>query len=270
MPSVTTHSNTSPLEPVLAAGGLVSPPALTPSVYGYLPRGLQALGEFFEDGSEQGRTERAVFTIGALPVLAGICSAGAEFAHADRTYSPDLYVCAVARPGSGKGALSWSRRLGAPLDMRLRETSEWARSEWEQEDKKIRDEKPPAYRSYYVSGRASVSGLIAAMQARGGRACIFEEEIDTIAGTLGQEWGDYSDILRKGFHHEPVGTELKNERVHLSRPSLSVCLSGTGDQFRTLFGGNVENGLFSRFGFYRFESEPAWRSHRPRARHDDR
>jgi len=83
---------------------------------------------------------------------------------------------------------------------------------------------------------------------------IFESEIDTINNVMKNEWGNYSDLLRKAFHHETLSISRKNEGVFLKieNPKLSVVLSGTLDQLYNLVG-SVQNGLFSRLGIYYFD-----------------
>ncbi|HZH69513.1 MAG TPA: DUF3987 domain-containing protein, partial [Flavobacteriaceae bacterium] len=83
---------------------------------------------------------------------------------------------------------------------------------------------------------------------------IFETEADTLAGTLKQEWGNFSDILRKAFHHESTNMFRRkdNEYIEIEDPHLAIALSGTPKQVHNIMP-DVENGLFSRFIYYAFE-----------------
>ncbi len=96
-----------------------------------------------------------------------------------------------------------------------------------------------------------------------------ETEADTLAEVLSQDWGRYSDLLRKAFHHEPISYKRKAgvekgfpEYAHLESPCLSVALTGTKDQLLKLIP-SAENGLFSRFLFYCFQSDCQWRDVSP-------
>jgi hypothetical protein len=100
------------------------------------------------------------------------------------------------------------------------------------------------------------------LQANNGKGLIFETEIDTMLTALSQDWGNFSDLTRKAFHHESCSLSRKGELLTINKPKLSIFMSGTHDQFRNMFT-NTENGLYSRFAFYTFESKPEWISQRP-------
>ena len=65
--------------------------------------------------------------------------------------------------------------------------------------------------------------------------------------------------MRCAYHHEPISYVRKtnNERIEIEDPFLAILLSGTPLQVPRLFG-NTENGLFSRFAFFSFDSDPVW------------
>ena len=63
-----------------------------------------------------------------------------------------------------------------------------------------------------------------------------ETEADTMGNVLKQDWGSYSDLLRKAFHHEPVSYSRKTNKewIELKMPRLSVALAGTPGQVEGL------------------------------------
>ncbi|MCF8371662.1 MAG: DUF3987 domain-containing protein [Bacteroidales bacterium] len=69
-----------------------------------------------------------------------------------------------------------------------------------------------------------------------------------------QDWGNFSDVLRKAFHHESTNMYRRkdNEYIEVDDPHLAIALSGTPKQVHNMMP-DVENGLFSRFLFYAFE-----------------
>ncbi len=87
-----------------------------------------------------------------------------------------------------------------------------------------------------------------------------ETEADTMANSFKQDWGGYSDLLRKAFHHEAITYSRKtgSEFVEVFLPRLSVILSGTPSQVSGLILSN-EDGLFSRFLFYYYKAPSIWR-----------
>jgi hypothetical protein len=220
--------------------------------------------DFFER-----QAARDVFLTGALPVVASLISSRIEIPHLDGTYYPDLYACVVAPPASGKGALKWARRLAEVTNDRLRSESERRRAAWHEQDPDDREGPEPPLRSLILSGNSSSAALIENLEANGEGGLVFEEEIDAMTTAMKQDWGGFSQTLRKAFHHDTVTADRKNERFWIKRPRLSMVLSGTHDQFLDLFE-DAANGLFSRYGFYYFEDYSGWRSHRPRRFSTDR
>jgi hypothetical protein len=81
---------------------------------------------------------------------------------------------------------------------------------------------------------------------------------------LKKDWSSFSDLLRKGFHHER-STQSRvsdNQYLEIEESKISVVLTGTPDQIFNIIP-NAENGLFSRFIYYGFESGVNWMSQRP-------
>jgi hypothetical protein len=80
-----------------------------------------------------------------------------------------------------------------------------------------------------------------------------------MGNVLKQEWGGYSDMLRKAFQHERISSSKKtnNEYIEVNEPRLSVAISGTPNQVTGLIA-SAEDGLFSRFIFYAFKVEQQW------------
>lgn len=86
-----------------------------------------------------------------------------------------------------------------------------------------------------------------------------DSEIDTLVNASRQDYGQFDDLLRKAFHHEPVASSRKtdNELIRIDRPRLALLLAGTPGQFTRLVP-NVENGLASRVLLYTCRSEAIW------------
>uniref|UniRef100_UPI001FB2246F DUF3987 domain-containing protein n=1 Tax=Rhodothermus marinus TaxID=29549 RepID=UPI001FB2246F len=93
---------------------------------------------------------------------------------------------------------------------------------------------------------------------------LFSSEADALSTVLGQEWGRWSHLLRKAYHHEAVRRETKSEGLLVvERPVLAVALTGTPAQLWHLMEGGVEDGLFSRFLITRLRGDNRWVSQRP-------
>ena len=104
----------------------------------------------------------------------------------------------------------------------------------------------------------SSAGLIQLLEENDGIGLMIESEMDTLVNATSQDWGNYTEVLRKGFENEDYSFYRKTDREYsfIKRVKLSACLSGTPGQFRALMK-STENGLFSRCYYYVFENESA-------------
>jgi|GEM_PF-6663293 len=109
----------------------------------------------------------------------------------------------------------------------------------------------------YMPANISKTGLTYLLAQNNETGIIFETESDTLNNSLnGSEHGKFSDILRKAFQSESCSfyRSTSREHIELRSPKISTILSSTYDQLELLIP-SYENGLFSRFIFYAFESE---------------
>ena len=106
----------------------------------------------------------------------------------------------------------------------------------------------PKSKLFFIPANTSSSMLIKHLEDNDGMGAIVESEADTLTGTLKQDWGGYSDILRKGFHGETITKSRVTgmEYAEVKFPKFSIALTGTPNQLNTLIT-SVEDGLFSRF-----------------------
>ena len=109
----------------------------------------------------------------------------------------------------------------------------------------------PPMRMLIIPANSSASSLLKILGDNDGVGLLFESEGDTLSQTLKSDYGNYSDVLRKAFHHELVSLSRRKDREYceVSNPRVSVALAGTPEQVRRLIP-DAENGLMSRFCFY--------------------
>jgi hypothetical protein len=119
--------------------------------------------------------------------------------------------------------------------------------------------------SYRIPGDISSAGLKKILHNQDGKGCLIESEIDTLASSVeNQQFGDFSDVLRKGYENERISKFRATEDAPLTieNPRFSMVLSGTPEQVKRLIP-NYENGLFSRFFFYKLEGVNTWQDWNP-------
>lgn len=246
-----------------------SPLSTTPifglDVYNHLPSLLKDCISAFPDPRQ-----KDLFLLSALAAL-GTTIAKCEGEHTEEL-RPTLYTFIVAPPASGKSAMNYVERTIRKVHNYKKSESENASIQFKQKEKEdlLTVEElasPPKCQYHIIPGNTSGAKIIQHLHDNGGHGLIIETEADTLSKSMGNgDWGNFSDVLRDGYHHEAVRMSRRNENeyIEVESPAFSVCLSGTPNQVKVLIG-STEYGLFSRFLFYGFESAPVWRDMSPRA-----
>jgi hypothetical protein len=128
---------------------------------------------------------------------------------------------------------------------------------------RLDEEKPcePPQKMFFIPANSSSAAFIQALADNDFTGVIFETEADTLANTFKQEWGNFSDVLRKAFHHESTSLFRRKDQefIDIKEPQLAIALSGTPRQVLNMMP-DTENGLFSRFLFYAFEDESEFKN----------
>lgn len=236
-------------------------PMIPHYIYNNLPKLLLRMCEAFSTDRE-----RDTLLTSALVVLSGCFPTVSGIYNGVRVY-PNLYGFIVAPAASGKGAMAWAKRIALGHHRRLMNERSGSRVNHNPIGlgKEVTGQEAHGFPSMlFFPANSSGASVINALDANNGMGIIFESEADTLSATLGQDWGNYSDMLRKAFHHETVSymRMRENQVIEIEMPKLSVCLSGTPAQVQRLIP-NAEDGLFSRFLFYGFSAQPEWRSVSP-------
>lgn len=181
-------------------------------------------------------------------------------------YAPNLYLLITAPPASGKGIMGKSKILIEKIHNSIKQSSlseidNCKRSNiGKKNDKKI----CPDLVLKILPGNVSSSKIYKHLQNDVYGLLMFETEADTVSSMLKQDWGNFSDVLRKAFHHETISIsrEADDKYFEISNPKLSIVLSGTPGQIAPLIN-SQENGLFSRFVFYYFNDASHWKDVSP-------
>jgi hypothetical protein len=256
---------------------LLTTPYIPYEVYHQLPQLLQDGCRHF-----QHPRERDLFLTGALTILSG-CMKGVLGTYDQRTVYPNLFSFAIAPAASGKSALSFAKELAMTNHRKMVQESKKKMKQYQLEleqyraakrSKKKDDTTPepeppqkPKFKVLYIPANSSSAAVIGHLEQSEGIGIICETEADTMGNSFKQDWGGYSDLLRKAFHHEPVTYSRKtnDEFVEVEKPRVSVALSGTPSQVQGLIA-SAEDGLFSRFIFYTFKVQPQWRDVSPQSK----
>ncbi|MFL9837199.1 DUF3987 domain-containing protein [Flavobacterium sp. ST-75] len=172
---------------------------------------------------------------------------------------PNLFIFITAPAGSGKGVMKWTRKLGNCLQNKYDQNYKNAKAEYEEDNKK--GEKPKR-QTVFQAANASVPAFIKQLFKNNSRSIVFETEADSLNGVMkNDDWGSFSDMLRRFFEFEDVSMLRVDEEnsIEIENPRVSIVLSGTKDQLFKLMPSS-QNGLYSRFLFMDFPRLREWGS----------
>ncbi len=239
-------------------------PLFDESVYANLPRILREAAATMNIPQE-----KDLILIGSIATLSCALLPLRTIYHG-RTIYPNIYLFVPGPAGSGKGRLDFCYRLVKPIHLEKREIWQTAQTEYKQETDRYRalskkekatatsPVKPPITLLRIPANTSSTA--FAEAMADNGNMLMFETEGDTVVNTFSNEYGNYSDNFRKAFAHEEFGYLRRgndNEEKEVRNPRLSVVLSGTPEQVKSLIK-DAENGLLSRFIFYCMSATDEW------------
>lgn len=228
---------------------------LKDGIYQNLPELLCKLTEPFE-----GR-EKDIVLLSTLGVLSNTLP-NLHGKYGGVEVSANLYLMILAPPASGKGVMNYARKLIEKIDDEVINKSKRAQKEWKK--KSSNEEKDlgpfPPLELKIIPGNISSSDLYEKIKNAHHGGIIIESETDTLNAIMKLDFGDFSDVLRKAFHHEPLSISRKTEKQFdkIAKPKLSLLLSGTPDQLEP-FIKSTKNGLFSRIIYYYFNEIDEWK-----------
>lgn len=252
---------------------LKATPSVPDELYPLMPHLIWQGAKAFDKGRE-----RDVFLTGALAILSG-CMPGVKGIYAGQEVFPNLFSFSIAPAASGKGALKFAKMMADEYHNNLVKISREAEAEYnnqvaEQKQKMMMRKKgdatveelpvKPPFKVVFIPANTSYAKILWHLEQNGGTGIICETEADTLGNVFKQDWGSYSDMIRKSFHHERLSSSRKanNEFIEVNTPALSIALSGTPSQVTGLIA-SAEDGLFSRFMFYAFKVDQVWKDVSP-------
>ncbi|MBG0782052.1 MAG: DUF3987 domain-containing protein [Bacteroidales bacterium] len=253
---------------------LFNTPYISNETYNKIPLLLQKACAKFKNPRE-----KDIFLTGALSVLSG-CMHGIYGVYDQRKVFPNLFSFIIAPAASGKGSLYFAKDLAMSYHQRLKDESIASKKQYQVDLEQYRFDKKnarnddtiptpdypekPKFKILFIPANSSAAAVIGHLEQSDGSGIIFETEADTMGNSFKQDWGGYSDLLRKAFQHEPVTYSRKanDEFIEVQNPCVSVALSGTPSQVQGLIA-SAEDGLFSRFIFYAFKVKSQWRDVSP-------
>lgn len=205
--------------------------------------------------------QRDILLLGAITVFGATVNKLMSIIYSRKSNYPCLQTFIIALPASGKGVLTWVRRLAEPVHDSLMEVYhakmkvyQQEKAQWDLLGKKKADTpepEPPCMKMFLIAGDNSGAGMLENLIDADGAGLICETEADTVSTAIGTDYGHWSDTLRKSFDHERLAFNRRtnHEYRECKKSYLSVLLSGTPAQVKPLIP-SAENGLFSRQVFY--------------------
>lgn len=251
---------------------LLNMPYLPEHIFDKLPNILKNGSTVLND-----KRERDIFLTSSLAIISG-CMPNVKGLYNSKEVYSNLYVFVIAPAASGKGSLTYAKQLGDKYHDYLVNDSREKKKNYEIElneyKQKLKESKTnhtslempqtPPFKVLFIPANNSSSRVIQQLQDGDEQGIFCETEADTMGNVFKQDWGSYSDMLRKAYHHELISYSRKADKewVEIKKPRLSVALAGTPGQVINLIS-SAEDGLFSRFIFYTFKSEIKWQNVAP-------
>lgn len=237
-------------------------PFISDDVFEGLPKFLKSLVKL-HNGNDR---ERDIILLGALGILSS-CFPHHYGIYDNRIIASSLFIFISAPAASGKGVIGALRHLGSSIQNKLNGEYAEACEEYTtllaeyNSTKEGNIPAKPQRKLFFIPANNSSSKIIEVMGANKNFGVLLETEADTLVQALKNDWGNFSDVIRKCFHHEPVEMQRKkdDEYISISKSFLSVILTGTPNQVSNLLS-NIENGFFSRFLFYDYPFVLDWKN----------
>lgn len=218
-------------------------PMIPRKLYDKIPELLKEACSNIPDGRQ-----KDVMLLSTISILGG-CIRGVKGRYQSATHYTNINSFIIAPPASGKGVMNYASSLGNKLHETLLKKSD---TRWSTN----REGENPVL---FIPGSASKVAIVNHLKDSRGCGIICETEADTLESSMKNKWGDFSDVMRKAFHHEPISHTSRNDGYsYIRTPRLSTILTGTPNQIHGLIP-SQENGLLSRFLYYIFDEKEEWR-----------
>lgn len=143
--------------------------------------------------------QRDILLLGALTVFGATLNRLLSFVYGRKIKFPCLQTFVIAPPASGKGALTWVRRLAEPLHDALMESySEKMKAyrlekvQWDtlgKEKASKPEPEQPCMKMFLIAGDNSGAGMLENLMDANGAGLICETEADTVSTAIGTDYG---------------------------------------------------------------------------------
>lgn len=239
-------------------------PNLPDSLFTTLPDFLQKVVP-----KSSSKEERDILLLGALGVLSA-CLSNIHGIYDGMTVYPNLYLFFTTQTSAVENQLSLCKQLVSPIHDHLQEQTkdlqqlfakemkEYKRSKGE--DSSFEKPVPPTEKLLLIPSNYNGMAMSRQLADNDGVGLIFETEGDFLFKAIKTGYGNYTNILKKGFHHEFISYYRLTRREYreIKSPRLSMVLSGTINQLTSLIP-STDDGLFSRFIFYFMNARTEWK-----------
>jgi hypothetical protein len=230
---------------------IFSPPPLPDHLFEQLPTMLDIkhLGDI-------SAMEKSLYVLSVIQTNSTLLD-NVEISHDKNTYFLNLYLFGVGQAGSGKSIIQNSFPFNQILNKIYTSKYEEELASYKVMIKNNENEEEleldkPQLKVHTIPADTSSAALIEILNINGGMGNMIDTEADSFIGSKNQEWKNNDSVLRKIASNEPVQINRKGGGIIMvDKPRAGFLITGTPDQCISLFKGSIENGLVSRFLFFR-------------------
>ncbi|OVE63302.1 DUF3987 domain-containing protein [Chryseobacterium mucoviscidosis] len=213
-------------------------PLIPNKVYKNLPLILRDVTRDFS-----GR-EKDMLLTSSLGVLSSLLPHIYGYYDSDIVY-PNLQTFITAPIASGNGVIMKARSL---VDITNEAIISVSTSDYEFEMKRYSKMVTPCFDLKILPVNINSKDFYSFMARTDGGLLIIESEADIIKFMM----DNFSHILKKSFHHEPISFKEEDFYMNIEKPKLSLVLSTTQEQYKSIMN-SAGNDLASMFLTYSFD-----------------
>ena len=230
---------------------IFSPPPLPDHLFEQLPTMLDIkhLGDI-------SAMEKSLYVLSVIQTNSTLLD-NIEISHDKKAYSLNLFLFGVGQAGSGKSIIQNCFEFNQILNKIHASNYEEELTSYKLMLKNSESEEEleldkPQLKIHTIPADTSSAALIEVLNINGGTGNMIDTEADSFIGSKNQEWKNNDSVLRKIASNEPVQINRKGGgMIMVDKPRTGFLITGTPDQCISLFKGSIENGLVSRFLFFR-------------------
>jgi len=229
-------------------------PRFSNFIYENLPSILKNITDKFDDPMD-----KDIILFSQITTLSSLFP-DVSMLYAKNTINPNIQSIIIGKSGIGKGIIKQCKNSFSKIEededrieQQLLKTQEVNKQYNKQNSKKPnftpKDETIPDYKKSILSADSSFASMYIKAKRNNGTGLLFAGELDSMTKNSGNDWGDWSVLLRAAHPNEEYRMERVGRDEKIKKVKIALLASGTPDQLPKYFP-NKSDGTLARHLFY--------------------